>query len=169
MPKNIRPIRIEGQVAYVPLTKGYEAVIDAADVSLVDGRNWQAFVSSSTVYAASKDHSNGKRKSVLMHRVIMGDPERFHVDHRDGNGLHNRRENLRHATRAQNNRNKRTPQNNTSGFKGVYWHKIARKWRAKIAFNGRSKHIGLYDTVEDAHAAYREASVKYHGEFGRTD
>lgn len=112
-----RQIITIGQFAYIPLTQGYVATIDAADLHLVDGYTWTAIVRPYTVYAYRKDPGTGK--NVHLHRVIMGDPEGLTVDHRDGNGLNNTRSNLRSATKAQNNRNQRVTPRNTSGVKGV--------------------------------------------------
>lgn len=163
------PIRIEGEIAYVPLTKGYEAVIDAADVPLVEGYNWHADVRSHTVYAMRTDYSGEKKKNFYMHRIIMGEPEGLEVDHEDCNGLNNRRKNMRAATRMQNKHNERIKSNNQSGFKGVGFHKRQGRWRARIMINGQRKWLGYYDTPEKAHASYVKASEALHGEFGRVE
>jgi hypothetical protein len=160
MPRNIRQIRIEGQLAYVPLTHGYEAIIDAVDVPLVNGRNWQASPQPHSVYAQGMGQ--------LMHRVIAGTPEGMETDHIDGNGLNNRRANLRSVTASQNQHNKRMQKNNTSGFKGVHWHIRKRRWVARINLDNTKRHLGYFDTAEAAHAAYCVASKALHGEFGRT-
>lgn len=169
MQKPIRPIRIEGNLAFITLTQGYEAVIDAADVGLINDRNWHAAVQKGgVVYARAAQPREGRKikEHIVIHRVIMGNPL-FMVDHRDGDGLNNRRKNLREATRAQNGMNRRVPCNNASGFKGVHWCNTREKWAAHIRFLGRSKHLGYFGSVEEAAAAYREGSIKYHGEFGR--
>lgn len=161
----LRQIRVQGDVAFVPLTRGYEAIIDAADIPLVEGRNWCALVCKSGIVYAQHGAPKGK---VLMHRVLLGAKDRaVFVDHRDHDGLNNRRENIRLATPCQNNRNARKRADNTSGFKGVSWHKKTRKWAAQISGKGSSRHLGLYTTPEDAHAAYVQASAAIHGEFGR--
>lgn len=162
-----RPIRIDGDVAYVPLTKGYEAVIDAADVPLVGQYNWCAAVKPHTVYARRTDGSTGKERTVLLHRVLMGEPDGLEVDHRDGDGLNNRRDNLRVATNAQNQHNQRTRNDNSSGFKGVSWYGRGKKWQVRIKLNGKQRHIGYHATPEEAHAAYAAASERLHGDFGR--
>jgi hypothetical protein len=169
MPIKIRPIRICGDVAYVPLTQGYTAIIDAADVPLIDGRNWCVAVAPHTVYAFRSDYSGGKKLNVCMHRVIMREPDGFEVDHEDGDGLNNRQYNLRVATHAQNMCNRRVNINNKSGLKGVSWRKESGKWVASISLNSKDKYLGLFDSPEEAHAAYCRASDKYHGEFGRTE
>jgi hypothetical protein len=165
-----RAIRIDGDIAYVPLTQGYTATIDAADVSLVDGVNWRALAKplAHAVYAVRTDRSGGKTRAILLHRVIMGDPEGLEIDHRNGDGLNNRRANLREATRAQNRRNQRLSRANTSGFKGVSFDGRRSKWQAYININDKQRNLGLYATPEAAHAAYCAASAKLHGEFGRT-
>lgn len=159
-------ITIQGDIAYVDLTLGFVAVIDAADVRLVAGRSWRAQRASRCVYAVAADFSTGRRTNVAMHRLLMGQPEGLQIDHRDGDGLNNLRANLRLATRAQNQHNKRTPVSNTSGFKGV--RRSRSKWMAQIKLNGTTQYLGTFDTPETAAAAYAKASAELHGEFGRT-
>lgn len=163
----VREIRIEGDVAYIPLTRGKEAVIDAQDAHLVSGFNWYADLNNGIWYA--KRTINGPlARTVKMHRVLMGDPDGLCVDHRDCDGLNNRRSNLRTATVAENNQNHRTRANNTSGFKGVSLHKRSQRWQASIWIHGKIRHLGSFDTAEAAHLAYAAASAQLHGDFGRT-
>jgi AP2 domain/HNH endonuclease len=167
--KNKKPIRVEGNIAYVTLTKGYVAVLDAADVSLVEGANWHAEVKPRTVYAVSQSSrdADGKRRMIRLHRALMNAPPDMDVDHRNGHGLDNRRDNLRLATCQQNQYNQRIHRNNTSGFKGVYWYTRIGKWRAMITHDGKQQHLGYHATPEAAYAAYCEASARLHGDFGR--
>jgi hypothetical protein len=170
--KAIRPIRIEGNIAYVPLTQGYEAVIDADDAPLVINSNWAAQVkrrrdgSVRTVYAFQMRGGRSDHRMFYMHRVIAGVPEGMVTDHRDGDGLNNRRSNLRHATDLQNGRNMRLSAANTSGVKGVYWAKRERRWVAEIRADGKQC-LGYFRSIEQAAAAYAKASAELHGEFGR--
>lgn len=172
MPKSLRQIRVEGDVAFVPLTQGYEAIIDAADVSLVEGFNWCAIVvrrsdgSILNVYASRSTRSE-RKTTVLMHRVIAETPDGLDTDHKDGDGLNNRRSNLRNATKSQNHHNTRTPIHNSSGVKGVRWNKRDRRWVARIVLCGKHIHLGSFAKMDDAVSAYAEASHKLHGEFGR--
>lgn len=162
--------RIDGDVAYLTLTKGYVAVIDVADVLAVGGYCWRASVRGNTVYAqrsAPRD-SDGKRYTILLHRVILSVGDGVEVDHWDMNGLNNRRSNLRSATRSQNMHNRSMYRNNASQVKGAYWNVSAQKWHAQIRVHGVKKHLGLFHSKEAAHAAYRAASRDLHGEFGRT-
>ena len=165
--RNFRPIRVDGDLAYITLTKGYEAVIDAADVHLVDGFNWYANTDGHTVYAQRGAYANGAQKTTRLHRVLMGVHGDLLVDHIDGDGLNNRRSNLRVATHAQNQRNQRLVKRNSSGFKGVSWDKEERNWLAQIRVDGNSRKLGRYKTPEQAHAAYCAASLKIYGEFAR--
>jgi hypothetical protein len=88
------------------------------------------------------------------------------VDHINRDKLDNRKENLRVVKRKENQCNKGIQINNTSGYKGVDWVKKAGKWRAKIRVGKRHQiHLGYFDAIEDAAAAYKEAQQKYHGEF----
>lgn len=168
--KVIRQIRIDGDIAYVPITKGYEAVIDVSDVGIVSKFNWSATTGGTTVYA----HTNircpqtGKYKLISLHRFLMHPPSDLQVDHIDMNGLNNRRSNLRLATQSQNQHNRRRQCNNTSGLKGVCPPERKRDgWRARISINGKQKLLGYFPTKELAHQAYCEANAALHGEYGR--
>lgn len=85
------------------------------------------------------------------------------IDHIDGDPQNNRIANLRQVTASQNQWNKRT----TTGTRGVSWRARRKKWYASIAVNGKSFHLGSFDTEVDAAAAYAAASRRYHGEYGR--
>lgn len=108
----------------------------------------------------------------LAHRIIWemlhGEiPNGFVIDHINGNPWDNRLANLRLATRAENNRNRRMSTNNASGLKGVLQRPNGR-WKATITINSRNAHLGYYDTAELAHAAYCAAAQIHHGGFART-
>ena len=166
--KKPRPIRVEGEIAYVPLTRGYEAIIDAADVPAIRKYNWTAMPDKRTVYAWRKSEREppGHSQTIYLHRVIAKAPRGVHVDHADRDGLNNRRSNLRLCSNYENQHNTRKRKNNTSGFKGVYWDKDAKKWRSCILAYGKRHHLGRFNTPEEAHAAYCKASAELHGEFG---
>jgi hypothetical protein len=90
------------------------------------------------------------------------------VDHVDStNPLNDRIENLRLASRSQNKANSTIYSNNSSGYKGVYWHRQACKWKAQIGVNGKRVYLGLFNKREEAHAAYCEAAKKAFGAFAR--
>ena len=163
-----REITIVGDVAMVPLTRGFVTQIDASDLHKVAGFNWFAVVQSHTVYAVRRVSGvKGKGSKISMHRQIIGATDDIHVDHVDLNGLNNRRENLRIATPQQNCFNRRKTRANTSGFKGVCWNKRCGKWQAGIRINGKTTHLGLFETAEAAHDAYCQAADQHHGEYAR--
>ena len=169
MPRKIKPVRVEGKVAFIPLSQGYEAMIDVDDIKIVDDKNWSATVTPHTVYAHGRmKRMDGTLRRISIHREIMGNPVGMEVDHISGNALDNRRENLRILTHSDNVKNARIRNDNTSGYKGVMWHKATQKWLSKIQINGKRIHLGLFDTPAKAHAAYCEASARLHGDFGRT-
>ena len=164
--KKKREIIIDGDVARVPLTRGYVAIIDACDVNLVEGYNWTVNTIGYSAYAYRKERVNGKQCIVMMHRAVLGlNGFSVKVDHRDKDGLNNRRGNLRACSNAENGHNRGAQQNNKIGLKGVCEH--AGAWRAHIASNGVRKYLGRFATPEAAHAAYCAAAAKLHGEFAR--
>lgn len=167
--RHIRTIRVDGDVAYVPLSQGMEAIIDAADVPVVGGMNWCANRIKGSIYAVrSRFADDGRHIGLMMHRLIMDAPAGSVVDHINGDGLDNRRENLRIATHAENLRNSRLSCRNTSGVKGVCWDKGHKKWAAFISVSGKVHRLGRFSDKGDAARAYAEASRRLHGEFGRT-
>lgn len=90
------------------------------------------------------------------------------VDHRDLDKANNRWSNLRLATNGQNQANTPKRRRNTSGIKGVYWHKRRGKWQAAIMVSGRLKSLGYRNTKEEAAALYAAAANQHFGEFART-
>jgi hypothetical protein len=105
-----------------------------------------------------------KRTSVYMHAMLC--PQWEKVDHRNGDGLDNRRRNLRRTTEAQNQMNRRKPKNNTSGFKGVGFIKARKRWRATIRYS-TVRIVGHFPTAHEAALAYDTAARQYHGKFAR--
>ena len=89
-------------------------------------------------------------KSISIHRDIMNTPEGLHTDYINGNGLDNRRENLRIVTRVVNNQNRKLSKNNKSKYNGITWKKLNKKWSVEISVDGKSKYIGIFDTLQDA-------------------
>lgn len=82
------------------------------------------------------------------------------IDHADRNQTNDRIENLRPASRSQQRANSKANSNNTSGHRGVYWHKQAEKWQARICANGKHRSLGLYKTKEEAISAHKKASIE---------
>lgn len=173
MPRTIRQIRVEGNIAHVPLTQGYTAIIDADDVPLVANCNWRALItrrrdgSIRAVYAVRADCSGGKPVTVYLHRVILNAPADLQADHIDGDGLNNRRINLRLATHAENSQNRRSIVGSSSQYLGVHWHKATSKWQAGIMIDGVNKYLGLFTDEVEAAKKYDAEALAAFGPFAR--
>lgn len=89
------------------------------------------------------------------------------IDHINGIKNDNRIENLRIATRNQNIQNQSKRKHNTSGFKGINFHKASNKWAASIGYNKKRIHLGLRDTAEEASLLYQHAANKLHKQFAK--
>lgn len=107
----------------------------------------------------------------LAHRLawlyVTGEWPSDEIDHIDLNGANNRWANLRAATGDQNKANKPKQSNNTTGFKGVWFHRQIGRYAASINIRGKKHSLGCYATPEEAHAAYRAAAVRAWGEYAR--
>lgn len=147
----------------IPLTQGLVAIVDEADAIAVLAYRWHAYRDGRTFYAKREiRRQDGSRTTLRLHNFLTGWSM---TDHRNGDGLDNRRSNLRQATTAQNNANLRRGVRNTSGFKGVNWSKKSSVWRAEIRANGQSRFLGHHSTPEEAARAYDAAARELHGEF----
>lgn len=143
----------------IPLTHGQAAIVDDEDFYKFMGMEWRAFWNGRSFYADTKI----KGRSNFLHRLLMGNPSSL-VDHINRNTLDDRKENLRICTQTQNQQNRKGPaRHSKSGIRGVTFH--LGRWRATIVVLGISKHLGRFDTKEDAAIAYESASKKYFGEF----
>lgn len=151
----------------VILTQGKHAIINSDDWDLIKTHKWFAYKNGNNFYAATQIPIGKRKQRMLgMHRVIIGSHDKkYVVDHIDGNGLNNTRENLRLCKPQENSKNSSIRKTNKSGFKGVDFHKGSKKWRAQISSNGKKIHIGYFDTPINAHKAYCEFAKKHHQEF----
>ncbi len=151
---------INRNTVYIELQNGHEAIIDRADLMLVKNYHWYAKKDANTYYVRA---SIGKGKKVLLHRYLLNPPKDLVVDHINGNGLDNRRKNLRFATHQENSFNKRKHKRATSHYKGVSWDSSRLKWKAQIGFNKKRIHIGRFDTEIAAAMAYNEKAIELFG------
>lgn len=145
----------------IPLTGksgfGLCALIDAADEPLTYGYRWSL---GSGGYARGYRHECGQRSAIQLHVLLCG---MVNIDHRDGDKLNCRRNNLRPSTRSQNNANRRGW--SKSGYKGV--REIFGKFTSRLQANGRTIHLGTFATPELAARAYDRAALEHFGEFAR--
>jgi hypothetical protein len=151
------------------LGEGRFALVDPEDFYWLNSFHWYAEIKSKLIYAARNVILAGEKKIIFsMHREIMNAPDGLLVDHKNCDTLDNRRENLRLATRAQNNCNRRKTKSKTSSrFIGVCFHKRHQRWCVDIRHNGKKIWLGSFVSEIDAAHAYDEAAKKYHGEFAR--
>ncbi len=154
----------------IPLTQGKVAIVDEDDYYPLTKHKWHAVKTKSGFYAARSVRTDqGHQIKQFMHRVIMGidgGPRSEYVDHVDGNGLNNRRLNLRHATNSQNQGNTRKTRG-ASRYRGVI-KGYKGKWRAHIYENGRHRFIGNnYPNEEEAALDYDKAARAHWGRFAK--
>ena len=128
------------------------------------------YLSDNGYIRANWNDENNQKHTTSLHEAIIqlsGQiiPDDKEIDHRDRDKLNCLDENLRFCTRSQNNQNREKFKNNTSNEKGVSWYKITQKWRARIGVNNKPKHLGYFDTKEEATEAYNKAAIENFGEF----
>lgn len=157
----------EDHVEILLVHKGekYYAKIDLEYIELISDYRWYAHKSK---YSGFYARSATKGDFISMHQLVLPKKESLYIDHINGDTLDNRRCNLRHATASQNQLNRaRMSKRNTSGYRGVYFHKNWKRWSANIWKDGKFTHIGSFGTAKEAAIAYNKATKETHGEFGR--
>lgn len=138
----------------IPLTQGLFTVVDDADFEALVQHKWYARKSGRRFYAARRRPASGGC-IIYVHRVILRCPAGMQIDHKDGDGLNNTRENLRIVTCSENQRGRiRKPIGKSSQFRGVCWQRRDKKWWAQIKHSGRTIHIGRFENEIDAARAY---------------
>src|SRR5262249_52862467 len=123
-----------GDHAWSVLTKGFITLVSPEDAHLLQQRRWCAQRNSrrrNLVYAVAKKHK--QRRNIFLHRQILGDAADVETDHKNHNGLDNRRSNLRPCPRNRNQAN--SQRKNKSGFRGVYLYR--KRWQAQITYKGK--------------------------------
>jgi hypothetical protein len=148
---------------FIPLTQGQNAIVDVEDFEYLSQWNWCAV----RTHTSRKFYALRCKQGIRMHRFILDCKPEEEGDHKNGDGLDNRRENLRKCTVAQNAWNRKIRKTNISGYKGISFHKEfgPKPWEASLGFKGRHIYIGLFSTREEAAHAYDKAAKQFHGEF----
>lgn len=149
----------------IPLTQGKVAIVSRQDYYRLRRHKWCARRDYKTWYVSRNTSVKGRRQTTLMHREILGlqHGDKRQGDHRNGNGLDNRRSNLRIASGLSNRLN----QGERSGrFKGVHWSKSHNCWRMQIRCSGR-RVSALFQSETEAARAYDKAAKKFHGRFAK--
>ena len=153
----------------IQLTQGKYAIVDDEDYEIVSKFKWHyidAYTHRKNGYARHLLYENGKPVGFIrMHHLILPFKNGYMIDHINGDGLDNRRENLRLVTKSQNMINSGARKNNTTGYKGVY--RMRDKWRVSISRDRKQHHIGCFKDKLEAIKAYNEAAKTYHGEYAK--
>jgi hypothetical protein len=151
----------------IALSNGLVALVDDSDYECLNTSNWHAQRGRNTWYAIRDSYkADGTHTTERLHRVVLGITDaQIEVDHKDGNGLNCQRRNLRIATTSQNNMNRRTPKNNTSGMKGVTWYPSRGLWHVRIHINGKRKCVGYFKDFAVAVKARQVAETEHYKEF----
>ena len=137
------------------LTQNKIAIVDDCDYEYLNQFKWYAHNEGHTFYARRKVWKDGKGKTFYMHTAILGKREGYECDHINGDGLDNRRSNLRFVTRRQNTQNIHIFK--TSLYPGVYWNKEHKKWRARLQVGNKCIHAGYFDNEYKAYLTYCKA------------
>lgn len=145
------------EVAEIPVGDEHRALVDQEDLPLVAPYTWRLVQGERINYARTRI----KGRPVLLHRFLLNAPKRANVDHVNGDGLDNRRENLRFATHSQNAANLTAPPRGKSGIRGVHFSKG--RWNAYYA----QKFLGSFDTAEEATRAHNAYVIARDGEYAR--
>jgi hypothetical protein len=159
-------MRYDNRMLRLTLPGGTVALIDDADQLLIAGFPWRILHAKNTDYV----HAWNGNMHLYMHRLIAGAGPKYQVDHRNGNGLDNRRLNLRIANGSQNRANQgplRMRNGRTSQYKGVSWDDSRQRWAASIHVNRKTRALGRFTDEADAARAYDRAALDTWGQFAR--
>lgn len=145
---------------------GKTVLFDDADADLVATGVWFVLPKPpyTTYVRGYVRGTSSDRSYIYLHRMLLGFPKGKQVDHINGNGLDNRRANLRVCSATQNAAN-RQPNISKSSPKGIHFEAWSKRWRAQISKDGIQYKLGRFDTMEDASRAYAKKAKELYGEF----
>ena len=152
----VSALTVDSKTRLISLCATYSTIVDASDYEELSKYNWKPCYNGKYVYV---------RRSpwMLMHRQLLTAVKEEIVDHINGNGLDNRRCNLRIASASTNGINRhRTNSNNTSGIKGVSFNKSGNSWRAQIGLDGKNIDLGCFKTWKEAALVRQVAEARLH-------
>lgn len=149
----------------IPLTQGLFAIVDDEDFEWLNQWKWSAFKSRYSYYAQRNQGPRKKQKTILMHRQILNAQKGQITDHKEHNGLDNRKENIRICTPRQNSQNSRKMKKGSSIYKGVIFHIHKKKWMAQIYHKGINKYLGYFDSEIKAAKVYNKMAKELFGKF----
>lgn len=153
----------------IKLNRGKFALVDDKDFEWLNSWKWNTTEHYRNIwYVIRKIKTGDGRKTVYMHRQILGAKDSFFVDHISGDGLNNQRNNLRLCTPSQNVANQFIIRG-SSKYKGVCWIKRDKRWQAQICVNYKKIALGHHKIEANAARAYDKAALKYFGEFAKTN
>lgn len=149
--------------------------VDDEDYDRLSQHNWYVSGKAELLYAIRQrrdpsiknPRGQSKQVTILMHREIMNAPDGYMVDHKNMDTLYNLKSNLRICTHAQNARNQKISSRNTSGFKGVSWDRLHKKWRAGICYGNEIIFLSYHTCLIKAARAYDTKAKELFGEFAR--
>lgn len=145
---------------------GKSMIIDDDDYGMVNKYSWNISIKDKNEYASAYLLGSGHRGTrIYAHRLIMNAERGQHIDHKNGDGLDNRRGNLRISTNQENHFNTRKKSKSSSIYKGVTWENRRKHWVAQIMIDGKHIYIGKFDSEVDAAKAYDSRAKELFGDF----
>jgi len=133
----------------------FSFIVNTEDLPKVQGVLWNE----------NKGYVYNKNRGRLHKMIVQTSGQNDKIDHRDGDKTNNTRDNLRVCSHIENSRNIHHNRRNTSGYKGVWWDKRHKKWRAGIGYNGKNIKLGYFVSKEEAAKAYNHAATKFFGQY----
>jgi hypothetical protein len=165
--RKVNPIEREGSIVKIFFFKhpNEYTVVNTEDYDKVKGFCWYKDTATSNLtYASANSHGLFKTQDIKIHQIICPCEEGFEPDHCNGNGLDNRKENLRPLTHRYNMRNTKRQENNRSGVTGIYWSKNNQRWIVQITTEDAQLYVSSYKEFKEAVLARYLAEKEFFGE-----